>query len=445
MDYSVVKSLVIDKLWKNKKWGDEYRSFVIQIENVIRHIQDENSPFRLLPTDIMTEDEMISFICHVMSIKRNNRELLNNIKQPGLKRQLSDFIIDTTDIKSSRRLQNEFPTLGNIEIKEVVADVKILLRMDWICKRDNLKNNIAKLTRMSEQIRFELERECGLAKMLGVGVHNPRYMEEYIDVVEAAISEIIVFGILLGSTIRDKRRILDFIWEQINRITDQAIQDYAKNEIEVIKKVRDKHIDYKDITDFTEYLALYMARQSLYDEIDKINDILVLENDKNPSIFAYHQRVDDQHSLMDKILLGEKCPTYKQKMYETYKIIKKARSSGNDWVSQNSVVDLRVVFREVFISKSKHDKRQAMRIARAILSGEAITQSQILFLDAKIMRGYFCEWGILEWYSDYIRIMQKIRQQLLLQYKCFDDSVSYKAIDRIFYDFCDIVYHYEER
>lgn len=84
-----------------------------------------------------------------------------------------------------------------------------------------------------------------------------------------------------------------------------------------------------------------------------------------------------------------------------------------------------------------------MRIAREILKGEQISRRQKLFYDQKIMRGYFCEWGIQEWYSDYINILNKIREQLLLQYRCFDDLVSYRAINRILYDFCDIIYYYE--
>jgi hypothetical protein len=103
------------------------------------------------------------------------------------------------------------------------------------------------------------------------------------------------------------------------------------------------------------------------------------------------------------------------------------------------------VYRETFLSKQAYDDRQSMRIARAMLKKEnTVTSSQWLFYNLKIRRGYFCEWGIMEWYEDYVRIMGVIKRQLLLTYKSIDDQVAYKSVDRVVGDFCDLFYHWEE-
>lgn len=68
-----------------------------------------------------------------------------------------------------------------------------------------------------------------------------------------------------------------------------------------------------------------------------------------------------------------------------------------------------------------------MRIARSILNNEGSnTEEHLLFYDLKMMRGYFCEWGIAEWYGYYIKIVQKVQEQLLLAYNTVDDYVAYK-------------------
>jgi len=442
MNYGLVKKLVIDSQWTGAKSGDEYRSLVIQVDNIIRFLSAEDSPLKILPDSIMTEHEMMRVVLHIMEIKKTNREVLNNLKQPGIKRQLYDFIISDAEKRNSKIVRKGFARFGKIRIKDILEDVQTFQRMAWLEQRVNLKTSVTKISNVSNRIQEALAYENGIAKSLGVRVHTPRYMEEYIDFVDGAVSEILIFSVFLNDSITDKRAFVDFIWIQINRITDEAVIDYAKKEQDAIKKVRSTMHEYKGLEVFTEYLVLYLIRQSLYEELDKIYDTLISEMEEHPELFDYDSSNGDVTDLKSRILLNSKCSDFKSKLYETYKILKLGCTLGNRWISPVSISDLRVIFRETYLSQCKYDKRKTMRIARQLLYGQEVSRAQKLFYDQKILRGLFCELGIKEWYQDYIRITRKIRQQLLLQYRCFDDLVSYKAINRIIYDFCDILYHY---
>ena len=200
MDSKKVKQLVIKKRWKKEKSGDEYRSFSKQVENIILHLLDVNSPINLLPLDIMTEDEVAQFILHIMDIQVS-REIFNNLKQPGFKKDISQLLIDTSNKESQEMLRREFPTLGNLKIDEVIDNVKLALRIDWFEEHINMKSNIVKISKQSDAICREIVYERELAKCIGIDIHNPGYMESYIDFVEVAVSELLIFEILLNNNI----------------------------------------------------------------------------------------------------------------------------------------------------------------------------------------------------------------------------------------------------
>lgn len=50
MNYEKIKELVIDDKWDHDagKYGDDYRSLIIQIDNFIKHLKNEDSPIQWL-------------------------------------------------------------------------------------------------------------------------------------------------------------------------------------------------------------------------------------------------------------------------------------------------------------------------------------------------------------------------------------------------------------
>lgn len=451
MNFQEVKAIVIGEKWSGPKSGNEYRSLSKQIDNLIHRFEDENLPLQWLPLDIMTEMEVAQFVSVVLD-RKGSRELFNNLKYKGLKSDLDDFVVSNNNEEEQKWMREEFPTLGNTKVHEVLSKIRCKLRIDYLEKNANFKQSIAYVMNYSDAIWSELERENGLANMIGLKVHNPDYLEAYADFVDGCISEILIFEILLNDRFNDKKQVLDFIWKHINRITDDAIIEYADKRKRVIKQLRDeKKIFIEGIEQFSEFFVSYLKRKSLYEEMDIMYKALQKEMKDFPELFVLTpNEPDDKSAYSDEeikayVLLGNHVSSYKQKINETYRLLDLAFASGNKWVSPNSMRDVRVTFRETFISKCPYNKRQAMRIARSILNNEkSNTEEHLLFYDLKMMRGYFCEWGIAEWYGYYIKIIQKVQEQLLLAYNTVDDYVAYRAVNRILYDFCDIIYYVEE-
>lgn len=451
MNFQEVKNIVIGETWSGPKSGDQYRSLSKRIDNIIDRFKDEDLPLQWLPLDIMTEMEAAQFVSAVLN-RNGSRELFNNLKYKGLKRDLDDFVVSHIDEEEQKRLHEKFPTLGNTKVREVLPEIRSRLRIDYLENNANFKQCIADVSNYSDAIWSELERENGLANMIGLKVHNPDYLEAYADFVDGCISEILIFEILLNDKFDDKKQALDFIWKHINRITDDAIVGYANKRKRAIKQLRDeKKIFIDRIEQFSEFFASYLKRKSLYEEMDIMYKALQKEMKDRPELFVLTpNKTDDKSAYSDEeikeyVLLGDSGSSFKQKINETYQLLELAYESGNKWVSKHSMRDVRVVFRETFISKCSYKKRQAMRIARSILNHEeSNTEEHLLFYDLKMMRGYFCEWGIAKWYGYYIKIVQKVQEQLLLAYRTVDDYAAYRAVNRILYDFCDIVYYIEE-
>lgn len=453
IDYSKIKQNVIAENWPSDvpKSGSEYRSLSKQIDNIIARLKDESSPLQWLPLNIMTETEITEFILNILS-RKGKRELFNNLKSQGLKEDLDDLYVDKINHKEQERFAKEFPTLGNTKVREVLPEIRMKIRFDWLVKNKEHKKRIADVINWSDSILEELYRESGLAKMIGIGIHNPDYLEAYADFAEGCVGEILIFEVLLNDFYSDKQQILDFIWKHINRITDAALEEYAEKEKSVIKYLREEH-GYTEsrVDDFTEYFVSYLKRKSLYEEMDGIFSVLLDEIELQPEIF-YGLLPIERESLADYtdaelkelILSGVSQSSYDSKLCEVKELLKMAQEHGNVWVSANSVQDIRVAFRETYISKCRYGKRQAMRIARDILLDYGSTEEQKLFYDIKLMRGYFCEWGILKWYPYYVKILRKIRDQILLAYNSMDDDMAFKGINRLLYDFCDIVYYSEK-
>lgn len=268
MNFQEVKDIIIGEKWSGPKSGNEYRSLSKQIDNIIDRFKDEDLPLQWLPLDIMTEMEVAQFVSVVLD-RNGSRELFNNLKYKGLKRGLDDFAVSNINEEEQKWMHEEFPTLGNTKVREVLPEIRFRIRIDYLEKNANFKQCIAYVINYSDAIWSELERENGLAKMIGLKVHNPDYLEAYADFVDGCISEILIFEILLNDRFNDKKQVLDFIWKHINSITDDAIIEYADKRKRVIKQLRDeKGIFIEGIEQFSEFFVSYLKRKSLYEEMD---------------------------------------------------------------------------------------------------------------------------------------------------------------------------------
>ena len=80
---------------------------------------------------------------------------------------------------------------------------------------------------------------------------------------------------------------------------------------------------------------------------------------------------------------------------------------GNYWASSKNAFDLKIAFHEVVRCKEKYQRQTAITIMRNILYNKRPTRQQLMFLDAKMTRGYFREKGLMHEYEVFIQICNK--------------------------------------
>ena len=144
--------------------------------------------------------------------------------------------------------------------------------------------------------------------------------------------------------------------------------------------------------------------------------------------------MDKKTRMQDYICEGAHVSDYNRKYEESKKVIGLAKDFGSFWVDEKRPLDVKIAFREFFMSKQKYHRRTAMSIVRNILSSNVPTKQELMFLNAKVVRGYFREMGLVREYKMFNRICSKIRHMFLKSYSAIDDVEAYRLIHRVCYE-----------
>lgn len=444
MDYRNIKELVINKRWGNDgRYGDEYRSLSKQVDNFIIHLKREDSPLQWLPLELMTDNEISDILIAYLDRSNDNRLLLNNLDFEGMKYDYSDFIVPDYDRqKEMEMVLDTLPELKGykkLKIKVLLPEINIML----VGGVYNGYTNAAKeLLRILDTVRIEIADEKSLFKCIGLSFTNTGYIEEYIRVCERIAIGSLFYFLVDNKNVTDKKEALLRFREKLEQayLIIEKEMDVAKANL---KRVREFHKEYhkaqpNDAADISIYYVQFLERKSYYDELDKIVKSLEREVKENAELF-YDRRSDsnteeNEHTSQEYICEGIDVSDFDRKYCESKKIIDLSRDFGSVWASKENEFDVKVVFREFFMSKVKYNRRTAMSIVRNILSENIPTNQELMFLDKKLLRGYFREQGLMDEYPIFNRICSKIRRMFLKCYSAIDDEEAYRLIHRACYE-----------
>lgn len=175
---------------------------------------------------------------------------------------------------------------------------------------------------------------------------------------------------------------------------------------------------------FAIYLFKLRKRNEMYNYIDVIK---VLENEMNEhqDIFKNVQdefkcnkrwisEIETKKELMNIILEGEKekVERFNKKIEKCKKIMRILRITAGRDLSEDYLQHIKVVYREIFLSKIKYNDKNANTIVKSILGEKEFavfsSEKESLFLREKINRGFFREDGLIEEY----RLKNNIQKQL---------------------------------
>lgn len=448
MDFKEIKDIVIREQWGDAgRYGDDYRSLSKQIDNFLNYLKKENSPLQWFPLHLMSNQEIADLICTYINRSKENRLLLNNLDHKGMKYNYSDLIVDNPRHKHEMEILTEVePRLKDfktLKIKELCENINIdLVGASYV----GYKKTANILLKYIDTVYREIMQEKALFECMGLQFLNTDYIEQFIMVCERITYGSLFYFVVENDNIYDKLETLQRFAEMLTK-AEKTIHGEVKIARENYKRSRDFHQEYykavpRKMDEISIYFVQFLERKSYYEEMNIIADLLV-NSSKNNDAFskehysAIYDTVEeyDKNELEVYLCNGTKVPSYEKKLKEIIELMNWAFERGNYWASSKSAFDLKIVFHEIVSCKEKYQRQTAITIMRNILYDKNPTKQQMMFLDAKITRGYFCEKRMMREYEVFIQICRQIRKMFLNCYSTVNDEEAYRLIHRSCFEF----------
>lgn len=231
---------------------------------------------------------------------------------------------------------------------------------------------------------------------------------------------------------------------------ESYLQSYKKSVIELNERKSIK----VSLEDAVSIFISFLIRRNDYGEYMEILKVLEEEQSQEPEFFVTPQgpykiekgSIVSEDIEKDIITEGIYVDEYADKLKKTKEIITVFSQYGMRTADIDSVFDIKVYFREIYLSDSKY-KRQAKTIVRKYLkkcqnkkdigySMEEIIksfekQSEYQFLREKINRGYFRETCDMRLYSEKNKLQKSLYEVLLDILLTYNYAVSIDLLEQL--------------
>ena len=439
MDKKKLVEFYINEYHPNcKQNADYWKCETNKVKQLINKILKDKT-YKDFPFDLMPIEEQSKLLYHLLE-QSSEREIVSNMGKTDVNRDFSDFILHNQESELIYKDLENKP----LNIKEGTKINRGIIRsMDYnssLVLKDLLENN--------EDIRRAIVNECSLYFMLGLVYENYNFIKDYIEYVSDGLLQFVNYRVIYSTEINDKEKLLESIVQKIDELTDLIdiqIQRKRKEQIE------DEVLRAEELSRF---FAFYREEQSYYEEYIAILRVLKEEVDNDASRDLNKKVFEplEKEYIAKKVLLsdieidkleyviteGKQIYDYRNKLAETKKIIDIFREYGGRDCYSNCLQDIKVYFRETFISKQGYRSKKAISIARDYLSacegtGIALFENQAhyMFYREKISRGYFREKGLLQVYFLKTRLQEKLYSLLLKTYLFYDYNTTISFVYEI--------------
>ncbi|MEO2680420.1 hypothetical protein [Clostridium butyricum] len=429
--------------------ADEKKAQENRVKPLIKKLIDKTDIYKDLPFDLLSIEEQCKILNHILE-KSPERQIVANMKKTDVDRDYYNFILH--DEKAEKFMQQISEGLSGFEpynIAECMVDNRNLIRELEIPTEEV----ITELNRRNEILIRLFVDEINKFKILGLEFECISYIRDYIDYVSDGLLQLLNYRVITNSSI-DSSKILMNLIEELDSLTVKIVIQLN------MKREEQKKLGGLTAEKITRYFSLYRTHYSRYYQILDIYEVLKSEVDKQPALFSsveHKYRVEkilvseeEVSKLKEKITEGLHTYDYDSKLEITRKFIEFMNIYGGRHCFSNGPQDLKVYYREIFMSEIKYRNKQAATIVKEYLdkveSSSRIEpfdkQSQYMFVREKISRGYMREKGLLDIYflkADFERVLYNLLLKLYLFYDFgnileFIYEVNYFAFNRIIKD-----------
>ena len=415
-----------------------------RVRNLVEKINEPESVFSDFPFGYMDKEEQLILLHHIMT-SLPERQIMANMKKTDVDRYYMNFVYrNNNDILNQEIFEEEFKEYFPINLFNEILQCRCIIRYS----PEDEKKILEYLLQMNENIINSYCKENASFTMMGLQIDNEEYIKEYINYVADVILQFEVYRIIRNNNIEDRNAIekLSDKIKEMSILIDKQLERQKKRWIKE-KEAKNSKLNTEGVT---SCFSMYVTHRSRFYEEYEIKKSLKREIEENPSLFGEVP----QKWKASKILIGEEdikkveniiteglhVDQYNKKIEIVRKFIDIMRIYGGRDCYSLCLQDLKVYFREIFISKASYKKRRASRIVKDYLNkveeakktGKSIPyflkQSQYMFVREKISRGYFREVGSSKEYIEKIELEKKLYELLLKLYLFYDVQSSLEFI-----------------
>lgn len=409
---------------------DRYDREEKRVRGLIKKLANPDSVFKGIPLNYMNTEEQLNLL-HFLLEETPERQIISNANKINADRDYYDLEIKD---KLAERFTNHFlneaiPDYESFNIKRETQLNRLLIRQS-----NNLKELFYSLNHNNEVIIRLIFDELNQFTVLGIGYENLQYIEDYIDYTANGLLQLLVYKVITNEKVNTEYVIQGLI-EEIHRLSNLINTQLER------KRKEQKNFDILTSTLITRYFSVYLSHRSRYFEELGIKETLKEEVNSNldflhvspdyqaPKVCLPEEDIENSTNIITE---GKSLYNYEEKLKITRKFIDIMSTYGGRQCYSNCLQDLKVYFREIFVSRATYKRQQTStivkdyinKVSRAIKTNAPIPQfdkkSQYLFVREKISRGYFREKGLVLDYFAKFELEKELYTLLLSLYLFFD-------------------------
>lgn len=407
-----------------------------KVRNLVQKFKRTPDIFGGLSFDYLRVEEQAKMI-HFFLEECNQREVINNLKKTNVD---SDFsFLQFAEQKDVVSMAEDYHPIC---MDDCLYQIRDLIRFSSYTDKKLLEV----LKDFDKQLFQALTDDYTLHTSNGIKLEWPEYVKGYIDYILNGLLQFLVYKIINSKQSKDK--ILEVI-SQLTRKADSFIGDFENVRKKLyIEADSSERLESDRVLQYFRYFIIH--RNRLF-ENSEIYTILINEMDKYPELF---KEVSEEY-WADKVFLTEKLicsndiqniitenenvPNYKKKLATAREFITVMQKYGRRNCYDNCLQDIKVYFREIYISKQTYHRQKSSKIVedylqkfKKIEEGEGLPdfqkESQYIFIREKITRGYFREKNLSKAYADKCELTEKLNTLLLRAYWLADSFSALKLL-----------------
>ena len=418
-----------------------------KVRNIIKKIENDKMVYGCIPIEYMKPEEQVK-VLHMFLEEINDRQIIDNLKKTDVDKSYKFEIID-----EEKHIQHAEICYYPVDMDSLIRDTRQQIRY----VKEDRKKLLENLIKDSELITRMLLTEYACFESEGSLLVCIENIYKYITYVENVILQVLNYFIIVILDI-DTSNIFKVLLEHIKQLSEQLdIQldqirhhQCEKNVLnaDFVMKYFNEYINHRN--EFYERIDIYSVLNNEMKDNKKLFDN-VPEEYQAPKIILSEKEIK---SIKEIITEGKSVSDYENKMNKVREFIDINRMYyGRDCYS-NCLQDLKVYFREIYMSKATYRRQQAHTIVKNFIQEvndsrrdnkllpEFEKRSQYMFIREKISRGYFREKGLQQDYLNKIEFTSEFYELLLKTYWFCDDQIALIFIENINRELLETIYHF---